>query len=68
MSNKVITGLREEFREVSESGHVYCYFGDETVTPIDATDHIPAGATYRLESGACVIDAGVTAWREMLPC
>jgi len=67
MSNKVITGLREEFREVSESGYVYFYFGDETVTPIDATDRIPAGATYRLESGACVIDAGVTAWREMLP-
>ena len=68
MSNKVITGLRAEFREVSESGHVYSCFGDETVTPIDATDRIPAGATYRLESGSCVIDAGVTAWREMLPC
>ena len=68
MSNKVITGLREEFREVSESGHVFNCFGDETVTPIDATDHIPAGATCRLESGAFVIDAGVTAWREMLPC
>ena len=68
MSNQVITGLRAEFREVSESGHVYSYFGDETVTPIDATDRIPAGATYRLESGSCVIDAGVTAWREMLPC
>ena len=68
MSNKVITGLREEFRKVSESGYVYHNFGDETVTPIDATDRIPAGATYRLESGACVIDAGVTAWREMLAC
>ena len=68
MSNQVITGLREEFREVSESGYVYSFFGDETVTPIDAIDRIPAGATYRLESGACVIDAGVTAWREMLPC
>ena len=68
MSNQVITGLREEFREVSDSGYVYHHFGDETVTPIDATDRIPAGATCRLESGACVIDAGVTACREMLPC
>ena len=67
MSNKVITGLREEFREVSESGHVFNYFGDETVTPIDATDRIPAGATYRLESGSYVTGIGVTAWREMLP-
>ena len=66
MSNKVIIGLRAEFREVSESGHVFNYFGDETVTPIDATDRIPAGATYRLEDVSCVIDAGVTVWREML--
>ena len=68
MSNKVIIGLRAEFREVSESGHVFNYFGDETVTPIDATDSIPAGATFRIEIGSCVIDAGVMAWREMLPC
>ena len=68
MSNQFITGLRAEFREVSESGYVFNYFGDETVTPIDATDRIPAGATYRLEIGACVIDASVTAWREKLPC
>ena len=68
MSNQVITGLRAEFRKVSDSGYVYSYFGDETVTPIDATDRIPAGATCRLESGSYVTDAGVTALREMLPC
>lgn len=68
MSNQFIIGLRAEFSEVSESGHVFNYFGDETVTPIDATDRIPAGATYRIEIGACVIAAGVMALREMLPC
>lgn len=44
MSYQIVYGLREQFREVSESGYVFFNFGDDTVNPIDAPDCMPAGS------------------------
>lgn len=47
MSNVIVCGLQEPFREISESGYRYFNFGDETVNPIDAPECMPAGSVRR---------------------
>lgn len=63
MTIQLVTGLREEFCEVAESGYVYHYFGDETVNPLDAEEQIPAGATYKMNTEHCSLAAPVITWR-----
>lgn len=68
MSNRIVLGLRKEFCEVAESGYVYNFFGDETVSPLDANEIIPAGASFQMNAEGCSITAQVTAFRDQSPC
>ena len=68
MNTRIVPGLREEFREVSDSGYVYFNFGDETVSPLDSDDMIPAGGTYKIEADHGPVSAGMSIWRGELSC